>query len=239
MAIFQYLLFSILILGIAIISIIYKKLTTRGGIAAAFVGIAVYTGSNYKGLAMLGAFFILGTLATAWRKNEKMPLKAKTDRSSARNAGQVMANGGLAAIMGILAILFPLHADVLKLMLAASLSSAIADTLSSELGMLYGHRFLNILNFKPEQKGLDGVVSIEGILIGLAGSSIIAIIYVGENPFSVQFLLIILAGTIGNLADSILGATLERRKFLSNDQVNFFNTLIAALFMFVCSTLFL
>ena len=239
MAIFQYLLFSILILGIAIISIIYKKLTTRGGVAAAFVGMAVYAGSNYKGLAMLGAFFILGTLATAWRKNEKLPLKAKTDRSTARNAGQVMANGGVAAIMGILAILFPLHAEVLKLMLAASLSSAIADTLSSELGMLYGRRFFNILNFKPEQKGLDGVVSIEGILIGLAGSCVIAIIYTGISLFNVQFLLIIIAGTIGNLADSILGATLERRKFLSNDQVNFFNTLIAALFMFVCSPLFL
>ena len=234
MIIFKYLLFSILILGIAIISIFYKKLTTRGGIAAAFVGIAVYAGSNYKGLAMLGAFFILGTLATAWRQNEKMPLKAKTDRSSARNAGQVIANGGVAAIMGILAILFPLHADVLKLMLAASLSAATADTLSSELGMLYGRRFFNVLNFKPEQKGLDGVISIEGVLIGLAGSCVIAIIYTGINLFNVQFLLIIIAGTIGNLADSILGAMFERKQYLSNDQVNFFNTLIAALFMFGC-----
>ena len=237
MAIFQYLLFSILILGIAIISIIYKKLTTRGGVAAAFVGMAVYAGSNYKGLAMLGAFFILGTLATAWRKNEKLPLKAKTDRSTARNAGQVMANGGVAAIMGILAFLFPLHAGVLKLMLAASLSAAIADTLSSELGMLYGRRFFNVLNFKPEQKGLDGVVSIEGFLIGLAGSCVIAIIYTGFSLFGEQFLLIIIAGTVGNLADSILGAVFERKHYLSNDLVNFLNTLTAALFMFVCSIL--
>ena len=238
MAIFQYLLFSILIIAIVIISITFKKLTTTGGIAAAFVGFAVYAGSNYTGLAMLGAFFILGTLATAWRKNEKLPLKAKTDRSTARNAGQVMANGGVAAIMGILAVLFPLHAGVLKLMLAASLSAAIADTLSSELGMLYGRRFFNILNFRKEQKGLDGVVSMEGISIGIAGSIVIALIYTGFRTLNIQFILIVVAGTIGNLADSILGAMFERKHYLSNDQVNFLNTLTAALFMFVCSTLF-
>ena len=42
-------------------------------------------------------------------------------------------------------------------------------------------------------------------------------------------LTITVAGTIGNLADSVLGATLERAGVLSNDGVNFFNTLTAAL----------
>jgi uncharacterized membrane protein len=40
---------------------------------------------------------------------------------------------------------------------------------------------------------------------------------------------IVLAGFIGNLTDSLLGASLERKGWLHNDQVNFLNTLIAAI----------
>jgi uncharacterized membrane protein len=44
-----------------------------------------------------------------------------------------------------------------------------------------------------------------------------------------KLLWIIVAGTIGNLADSILGASLERKGFIKNDVVNFLNTLFAAI----------
>ena len=42
------------------------------------------------------------------------------------------------------------------------------------------------------------------------------------------FFLLILAGTFGNLADSVFGALFERQGLLSNDSVNFLNTLLAA-----------
>jgi len=99
-------------------------------------------------------------------------------------------------------------------------------------------RFYNILTGKQDQKGLDGVISIEGLLFGLAGSTIIALLYTAGNHFLdaadnhagySRFFIILLAGTIGNLADSLLGATLERRHLISNDIVNFGNTLVAAL----------
>jgi len=239
MLVFQYLLFGILIIAIAILSISFKKLSISGGVASVFVGLAVFAGGNFKGLAMLGAFFVLGTLATGWKKNEKLPLRAISDRSNARNAGQVLANGGVAALLAILALVFTAYADTLRLMIAAALSAATADTLSSELGMIYGRRYYNILSFKKEQNGLDGVVSIEGFLIGIVGSAVISIIYTGTLPEYRQFLLIIAAGTVGNVVDSILGVAFERRQYLGNDQVNFLNTLIAALFMLICILLFL
>jgi uncharacterized membrane protein len=40
---------------------------------------------------------------------------------------------------------------------------------------------------------------------------------------------IVFAGVMGNLADSVLGAALERRHYIGNDTVNFLNTLFAAL----------
>ncbi len=43
--------------------------------------------------------------------------------------------------------------------------------------MVYGRRFFNIITLKPDGKGLDGVISMEGTLIGIAGCVIIAAIY--------------------------------------------------------------
>lgn len=205
------------------------KLTIAGAITAGVVGLLVFAGAGYTGLIMLTVFFIFGTLATSWKKKEKLPFKSSEDRSTKRNAGQVLANGGIPALTGLLALLIPSHASSFGMMTAAALASAMADTLSSELGMLYGRRFFNIVTFKKEGKGLDGVISIEGLLIGIIGSVVIAAIYAIGIGWSRGVVFIVIAGTAGNLTDSILGAVLERKKYLNNDAVNLLNTLIAAL----------
>ncbi len=64
-------------------------------------------------------------------------------------------------------------------MLAAALASASADTVSSELGTLYGKRFWNIMTLRKDTNGLDGVISAEGTLAGIAASAVIVIIYMG------------------------------------------------------------
>jgi uncharacterized protein (TIGR00297 family) len=90
----------------------------------------------------------------------------------------VLANGGVAALCGLLIWLIPSPGYPLIILLAAALSSATADTLSSELGTVYGRRFYNIISFKPDEKGRDGVISLEGTMTGIAGSAVIAVIYV-------------------------------------------------------------
>ncbi|HZF65177.1 MAG TPA: DUF92 domain-containing protein [Chitinophagaceae bacterium] len=201
------------------------KLTRSGSIAGALLATVIFLGAGGIGLVLLGAFFVLGTCATAWKRSEKALLVQKSE--GPRTAGQVAANGGMAAILGLLAFLIGVHAPVLLTMMAASLASATADTLSSELGILYGRRFYNILTLRKDRRGEDGVVSLEGTLIGVAGSMLIALLY-SAYAGSEEFLLIVAAGTVGNLADSILGAALERQKKLTNNAVNFLNTLIAA-----------
>jgi uncharacterized protein (TIGR00297 family) len=204
-------------------SIASKKLTAAAAITGGVLGWLVYAGGGYTGLGILVLFFILGTAATSWKKKEKLSIRANAGHQSTRTIGQVVANAGVAALAALLALLLPSQKQLFQLMLAGSLSAAMADTLSSELGMVYGRHFYNILSWSPDEKGEDGVVSIEGLLIGIGGSAIIALVYAHS------FLIIILAGTIGNLADSLLGALFERRKLLSNNAVNFLNTLIGAL----------
>jgi uncharacterized protein (TIGR00297 family) len=222
------LLVIILIAGI-VYSVSARKLTFIAAIIGAVVACLVFAGAGYTGVAMMTTFFILGSAATSWQQGKKQVFINTDDHKSGRTPGQVLANAGIAAITGILVLIFPSHNNLWVLMMAASFASATADTLSSELGTVYGKRFFNIISLKPDQRGLDGVISLEGTLIGIGGCIIIAVVYAIGFGWGSSLITIIIAGTAGNLADSVLGATLERGKYIGNNAVNFLNTLIAAL----------
>jgi len=205
------------------------KLTLWGAVLGGILGLLIFCGAGWTGISLLTAFFLLGTAATSWKQGQKERLGLVEENKGKRRASQVFANGGVAAILGLINYLYPKHPELLQAMIAASFSSAAADTISSELGSLYGKRFYNILSFKTDKRGLDGVVSIEGTVAGVAASIVIASIYTSGFGWNINFLWIIIAGTAGNLIDSLLGALLERKGLLHNDVVNFLNTLAAAI----------
>lgn len=206
-----------------------KKLTAAGAACGVLLGVLLLWGFGWTGIALMSAFFILGTAATAVGRRKKMAWNIAEREHGRRHAGQVLANGGAGGLFALIALLDAKHADICFIMAASAFSAATADTLSSELGSIYGRRYYNIISFRPDQRGLDGVVSIEGTLIGLAGSMLIAIIAASALGWSWNLLWIVVAGTIGNLVDSVLGAVLERKGLIGNDLVNFLNTLAAAL----------
>ncbi|MDB5088811.1 MAG: hypothetical protein JWR09_2805 [Mucilaginibacter sp.] len=235
MIIYNYLIYFFLLAGVAL-SIITRKLTVSAALLGGIVGLLVFEGGGYTGLVMLALFFILGSVATSTGLKKKQALGAADENKGRRTAGQVMANGGVAAILGAIAWYKPGLTPILQLMMAGSIAAATADTLSSELGTLLGSRFYNIITLKKDQPGLDGVVSIEGTLTGVAGAATIAGVYSIGHGWNNELLWIILAGIIGNLVDSILGAMAERKHLIGNNLVNFLNTLTGAL---VCLLLFL
>ena len=213
----------------AYFSVKLGKLTVSAAITGILLSLLIYTGTGYAGVVMLAVFFILGSAATNWKINVKEEKQLAEKNKGRRKASQVFANAGVAAIAGLLIFLFPAHSDLFRVMITAAIASAIADTLSSELGMLYGRKCYNIITLKKDTRGLNGVVSLEGFSIGIAGSILISLVYGFGFGWSINLLWIVIAGTVGNIADSILGATLERRNIIGNNAVNFLNTLIAAL----------
>ena len=224
----NYLVYIFLLLC-AIASINFRKLTIAGGLTGFVVAALVYVGAGYTGIALLALFFVLASAATGWQSVKKQEKGFSERESSRRTAGQVIANGGVAAILGGLCWYLPQYQNVFQLMIAGSLASATADTLSSELGSIYGRRFYNIVSFEKVPAGDNGVVSLEGTSIGIAGAAIIAIAYAVGFGRDKSVWIIIIAGAVGNFYDSILGATLEHGQVIGNNTVNFLNTAMAAM----------
>jgi uncharacterized protein (TIGR00297 family) len=205
------------------------KLTTGGALTGGLLGLAIFLGAGFTGLAMLATFFIAGTAATSWKIHFKISQGLAQENKGRRTAGQAFANGGVAGLLGLCSWLYPAQSGLFQVMLAACFASAISDTLSSELGNIYGRKYYNIRTLQPDERGLNGVVSLEGTLLGVAGSGLIGLLYGLGLGWNGNIACLILAGTIGNLADSVLGATLERKCYVNNDAVNLLNTCIAAL----------
>jgi len=216
-----------LLSSLAWVTVLTGKLTKFAAITGIICGTIIYFGAGLVGLVLLATFFLCGTLATAWGRKIKVKLY-RTDDSTQRDYRQVLANAGSATVFSLLAIILPEYRETLLLMTAGSFASATSDTLSSELGMLYGKRFYNCLSWKKDRRGLDGVISLEGTLIGVAGAGVIAMIYAIGNVGGDAVFILIISGLAGNLADSMLGASLERRNLLNNNWVNFLSTLFAA-----------
>jgi len=224
---------SIIIPAGMLLSILLKKLTIAAAFTGGVLGLCIFVGSGYWGIVMMTVFFLTGVIVTSWKLDIKQQNGLAEINKGRRTAGQVLANAGLPAILGIIAWRCPACKTDAPLLIAACFASATADTVSSELGNIYGSRYYNILTLKRSVRGSNGVISVEGVLLGIGGSLLIAVIYSMAFGWSFSSGIIVIAGTAGNFADSVLGASLERKNYLNNDAVNFLNTCIAALTAFL------
>lgn len=225
-------LFYILIPVVAIATIRFRLLTFPAGVGGVVIACLLFYAFGFLGIVLMLSFFILGNAATLYRSSQK---KRHVTREGPRKASQVFANAGIAAIIALYVLISNDNASILKLMMAASFAAATSDTLSSELGMLYGKNFFNILSFQNERAGLDGVVSLEGFAFGIIGSGLIAALFCFFEGWNANFFMITIAGFAGNVADSLLGALFERRGKIGNNMVNFLNTVTGAVVVFVLS----
>lgn len=205
-----------------------RKIDLSGGITGALLAWVIYLGGGLTGLALLFLFFVMGSAASHWKMKEKEKMGLAQENRGQRTVRHALSNGGVAALCGLLAWIFPQEVELWQIALAASLASATADTISSELGNVYGTRYINIITFKQDERGRDGVISLQGTALGFIAALVVALTYTISQGSLRALLVVTLAGLVGNVADSILGASLQRRGYMTNDTVNFANTAIAA-----------
>jgi uncharacterized protein (TIGR00297 family) len=187
------------------------------GSAIAFVLAA----RNLRMFWMLLLVFLLTFAATRAGRSRKQQLHT-VEVSGGRSASQVMANLGVA---GLIVALAPQDWGLLTL---AALAEAAADTSSSEIGMAFPGKTVLLTSWKPVSPGVDGGISLKGTLAAVGAAGIIAaaaaLMHLAGGGHA---LAILYAGVLGSLVDSLIGALLERRGFLSNDLVNLLSTAAA------------
>jgi uncharacterized protein (TIGR00297 family) len=204
------------------------RLVSRSGAAVGFfLGVAVYMGFGYKSFLILFAFFALASVATRLGYSTKVARGIAEKRRGARSWREAMGNVLAAAWFSILVITTPYQAAFLIALLAA-LAEAAGDTVASEIGKWLSSDAWLITSWKIVPAGEDGGISLAGTAAGIGASAIVvALGYASHLASPGGAALAFIAAIAGNLADSILGATLERRQLVTNAIVNFAGTSFA------------
>ena len=227
-----------------------KALSLDGAVAAFLLGTIVFGAGGLPAALVLLAFFVPSSLLTRIGRARKRRALADTEHT-ARTAWQVIANGGVAAICVLCALVWrsPFEAAF-----AGAIAAASADTWATEIGTLSSRPPVSIVTLRPVQTGISGGVSALGIAASAAGALCVALV---AWAFRIGSLPAVAAGGFaGSLLDSLVGATLQSRRWcaacaiacetavhrcgtpteqrggigwLQNDAVNFVATLSGAL----------
>jgi uncharacterized protein (TIGR00297 family) len=253
------LLAASLALAIALAGWIGRALTPAGALTATVVGTLILSRTGWPGMAALGAFFIGSSLISRLAPDRSVTiLDAK---GSTRDSMQVLANGGAAAFSTIL----PLSPQATLWMITASLAAAAADTWATSTGGWSRTDPRHILRWIPVPPGTSGGVTFLGTAGALLGATTVGIAAALAAGQATLLPLAVVVGTLGMLADSVLGGvwqgrfhcpacdrTSERRihrcgaetsrtggvAWLTNDGVNAIATLFAAALGYFAFTMF-
>ena len=184
-------------------------LTSSGAVSAAAIGGLIFGFGGLPWASLLLLFFISSSLLSRVYKGRKMPLIEKFAKSSKRDHGQVLANGGVAVVLVLLHWYSP-HMDWVWAAFAGSMAAVNADTWATELGVLSQTAPRLITNGKVVPRGTSGGITLVGYLATLAGAGLIALAAgLFAQPSSLVIPVVILAGLIGATIDSILGASIQ------------------------------
>ena len=170
---------------------------TPGGVAAALlVGAAVWWGLGWAGLVPLFAFLLSGSLLT----------RLATGQSATRRARQVLANGGVTAVLALLGT-WPAA--------MGALAAATADTWATEIGAFSPTNPHDIVTGRQVPRGRSGGITPLGTMGGVLGAiaiAAVAALVAPQRRFGLAgAMLAAAAGIFGMLGDSLLGATLQGR----------------------------
>jgi uncharacterized membrane protein len=227
-----------------------KLLTPAGQFHGWLLGVIIWGCLGWQGYAVVMFYFLVGSGVTRIGKAEKEAEGIAEKRSGVRGPENVWGSALTATLCAVGVLGFsilgetgnilgetgkmPVLQDAISLLLlgyAASFSTKLSDTSASEIGKAYGKRTFLITTLKPVPRGTEGAVSLEGTLAGVVASIAIALLSWAVGLIDLTGIIFcVIAAFIATNIESVIGATVQSKfEWLTNEVVNFFNTLIGAI----------
>jgi len=187
-----------------------RALSRSGAVAAVALGTITVAAGWSWGILLIG-FFVAGTgLSKVGEERKQKLLESFVAKGGNRDAAQVAANGAVFAAAA-LGALFTGDARWQAIGIGA-LAAATADTWATEIGTLGARAPRLIISGALVLAGTSGGVTLLGTAAGIAGA-LCAAAGAGLAGWGVPFGAAVAGGIAGMLVDSLLGATIQCRRW--------------------------
>jgi uncharacterized protein (TIGR00297 family) len=212
--------------AVAIAAYAARAVSVSGAVAGALVGTAILASGGVPAYAVLWGFFLVGSVASKLGYREKARRGTAQARGGQRGAEHVAANCLVAAIVAALAR-YQAHWG---LVFTSCFAAALADTLGTEFGSLYGRRAFSPTSGASVPVGTPGAVSWPGLAASAAGTAGIAFLGAGTGLLPLSDAgIAAAAGFAGALAESVANDLGRRFGFrLDHEFANAANTFVGA-----------
>ena len=182
------------------------RLLTPGGTCVQFLmGCVLFGIGGWPAALPIIVFFATASAATKFADTRRKVLTME-GRTSARDAVQVLANGGIASCLVLLSLV--VRDPRIYYAYVGAVAAAAADTLATEIGTVYGRRPRSITTFRPAAGGSSGAVTLAGFAGAFGGAAMVSL---ASIPWGTGAAPMIVAGVGGCVLDSILGASVQAR----------------------------
>jgi uncharacterized protein (TIGR00297 family) len=239
-------------LGVAIV--LMRFATVPATVLGVIIGVLVFFFAHWPGYLLLVLFVVAGSGLSRVGWDRKAKLGAAESHGGRRGIENVAANLGVPAICCLIYPASGGHGAFL-MAYAGAVVAALADTVSAEIGVLSVAQPVLITTRKAVPHGTNGAVSPLGF--GAAALSCVAAAALAwsdgffalalsegssrsARTMAIAAGILVIAGMLGTVVDSILGATIEDRVAgVGKGAVNFVCTLTGALVAGGLATLWL
>ncbi|MGH2521368.1 MAG: DUF92 domain-containing protein [Anaerolineales bacterium] len=190
-----------------------RSLSKSGVLGAILTGTIIFGLGGWAWGVLLVAFFVSSSALSHFKAPLKERLTEKFSKGSQRDLGQALANGGAGALIAIANFVWP-HPAWWAAFVGA-MATVNADTWATELGVLSKTRPRLITTGREVEVGASGGITLMGTLAALAGAALIGLVAAfgflveSKSLFLSLLLSTTLAGLLGSLFDSWLGATVQ------------------------------
>ena len=190
-----------------------RSLDLSGALAASILAWMVVGLGGLAWAVPAFTFFVLSSLLSRLGRQRKADAEALTEKGSRRDAGQVVANGGVGAVLLAATVVDP-H-PMLYWGFVGSFAAAAADTWGTEIGTAF-RRPTRLLAVGPRvPSGTSGGMSVPGTLGAALGAVVVVASAVAAGaPGERQLELaagVACGGLLAAVLDSALGATVQAR----------------------------